>query len=325
MILPHSLFYHHHQVSIMQQDTNNNVTDVEFKEVPVEGQEAATAAPAEQLFNPVAYLTTALFNAGHPNPSAWALHIDPRAETAEEVKERIFFANRALRLYMSEQDVPDNISPRLTIADGIGVKQWTALVDQSYVKWLMGQFDEKGRLKQDLPKAPELKEFEGSLNLTDDEKAVLRTYYAGDCVDHLSLGDKTFFLIHRNGASCREWFFTAEPNVHYSLNSRELVTFQSETDEPSDLAAKINTLAPEARTVNHIQLDENDPNPQATIEAIAGGPIANPDGSAINTWEGGVNELQKSEPAPHVSDFLAQVDVSFKPDGSMDSLDSITE
>jgi hypothetical protein len=120
---------------------DNNITDVEFKEVPTETAAAAT----NNIFLPADYVVNALAAAGHPNPQAWALHIDPRVETAEEEKDRIFFANRALRLYISEQESPDNISPRMLLAEGIPSSKWCALIDKGIVPWLMGQFDKKGQ------------------------------------------------------------------------------------------------------------------------------------------------------------------------------------
>ena len=119
------------------QTPENNITDVEFKEVPTE-----TAAP---FFNPVAYLTEALTAAKHPEPLAWTKDCDPRAETALEEKERIFFANRALRLYLAEQTDRENLSPRMLLADGIDGVKWAALMDQGVIPWLMNQFDAKGK------------------------------------------------------------------------------------------------------------------------------------------------------------------------------------
>lgn len=119
---------------------DNNITDVEFKEIPAPGTTAA-----ETDFNPAQYVINALTAAGHPNPTAWALHVDPRVETAEKEVDRIFFANRALRLYISEQEVADNISPRMLLAEGIPAGKWCALVDKGLVPWLMGQFDSKGQ------------------------------------------------------------------------------------------------------------------------------------------------------------------------------------
>jgi hypothetical protein len=124
----------------MQDNNTKDVQDVEFKEV------ATKAVPAAEFFNPVTYLTNALAAAGHPNPSAWTQDIDPRAETAEEEKDRIFFANRALRLWLAEQTDRENITVRMIQADGISAIKWCALMDQGIVKWVMGGFDKKEEL-----------------------------------------------------------------------------------------------------------------------------------------------------------------------------------
>lgn len=130
--------------TIMQE---NNITDVEFKDVPAQQPEAA--ADVKQEFNPVEYLSQALLNAGHPEPTAWAKDIDPQAVTHEEENKRIFFTNRALHLYLAEQDVPDNITVRMTLADGVGATKWSAIIDKAIVPWIMGKFDDKGKLKEE--------------------------------------------------------------------------------------------------------------------------------------------------------------------------------
>lgn len=121
------------------QNQNEQITDVEFKEVPT------GPVAAEAPFDPAVYLTNALMVAGHPDPAAWAKHIDPRAQTAEKETDRLFFTNRSLRLYLSEQEDRENISPRMLLAEGLNNVDWTALMDQGIVPWLMNQFDKKGK------------------------------------------------------------------------------------------------------------------------------------------------------------------------------------
>ncbi|BAW19032.1 hypothetical protein [Ralstonia phage RP12] len=204
---------------------------------------------AKELFNPVVYLTNALTSAGYTNPTGWLKGIDPRAETAEDEKDRIFFANRALRLYLAEVPDRENISPRMLLADGITSVQWTALVDQGVVPWLMNQFDKKGKrvasegpdssagfapaegtqpwaeLPPDAPipaSGPVLKEFDGTLSLSEDEKNQLRAFSKDSTVNDITIGQRTFMKVHRNGASCLEWQFVSEPNVSYPLKLMDL-------------------------------------------------------------------------------------------------------
>jgi hypothetical protein len=118
---------------------NQTVTDVAFTETPRE--EAATP-----FFNPVTFLTQAFENAGLFHAAAvWAEDIDPRAETAEGEKDRIFFANRALRLFLAEVPDRENITPRMLLADGIDGVKWVALMEQGVIPWLQNQFDKKGK------------------------------------------------------------------------------------------------------------------------------------------------------------------------------------
>lgn len=122
----------------MQNLNTQDVTDVEFKEVPVEKPAAA------EVFNPVAYLDNALrANRLENSVDAWKRDLDPRAETAEDEKERIFFANRALRLFIAEIPNCDNIAPRMLLADGIDGVKWSALIDRGVIPWMLGLFDEK--------------------------------------------------------------------------------------------------------------------------------------------------------------------------------------
>lgn len=121
------------------QDIKQDVTDVEFTEVQNE-----PAQPAAAIFNPVEHLVNALTQSGYAEPRAWTKHLDPRAETAENEKDRIFFANRALRLYLAEVPERENISPRMLLADGIDSAKWCALMEQGVIPWLMGAFNERG-------------------------------------------------------------------------------------------------------------------------------------------------------------------------------------
>lgn len=122
--------------TIMQE--NKEITDVEFTEVTKE-----EAAP---IFNPVVFLTEALTAKGLTEAAAkWVQDIDPRAQSAESEKDRIFFANRALRLYLAEIEGRDNVTPRMLLADGIDSVKWIALMEQGIIPWLLGQFDKKGK------------------------------------------------------------------------------------------------------------------------------------------------------------------------------------
>jgi hypothetical protein len=133
------------------QESTNTVTDVEFKEVEekVVAQEEAKPEVPYADFNPVTYMIEALTKAGHPNPTAWTLDIDPRAQNAEKVEDRIFFTNRALHLYVAEHVERENITPRMIFAEGLPVPKWIALMEQGIVKWLMGKFDKKTEEKKE--------------------------------------------------------------------------------------------------------------------------------------------------------------------------------
>lgn len=124
---------------------DNNITDVDFKEVPTNNE------VSEDAFDPADYLISALQSAGHPDPAAWTKDMDPRARTAPEEKDRIFFANRAIRLYLAEHGERENITPRLLLAEGIGKVKWAALMEQGVVPWLMNKFDAKGKIIKDTP------------------------------------------------------------------------------------------------------------------------------------------------------------------------------
>lgn len=120
----------------------NQVTDVEFTEV---NRDESAFKEETPLFNPVDFLTMALHQAGYPEPTAWYKGIDVRAETADSEKDRIFFANRALRLFLAEVENRENITPRMLLADGIDSPKWMALMEQGVIPWLMNQFDKKGK------------------------------------------------------------------------------------------------------------------------------------------------------------------------------------
>ena len=114
------------------------ITDVEFTEIKKE--------PAAASFNPAVFLTEALISNGLIDAAkSWSIGIDPRAETAESEKDRIFFANRALRLFLAEIEGRDNITPRMLLADGIDSIKWMALIEQGVIPWLLNQFDSKGK------------------------------------------------------------------------------------------------------------------------------------------------------------------------------------
>lgn len=129
------------------QEANQQVSDVEFTETP-----KADAPAAPEPFMPAVFLTKALIEAGYPEPTAWMKDIDPLVETHEDEKQRIFFANRALRLFLAEIADRDNITPRMVLADGIDSIKWSALMTQGIVPWLMNEFDEKtGKRKKAEP------------------------------------------------------------------------------------------------------------------------------------------------------------------------------
>lgn len=116
----------------------DGITDVAFTEIKRE--EGAT------FFNPVVFLTDVLTSNGLSEAAAiWVQGIDPRAQTAESEKDRIFFANRALRLFLAEVEDRENITPRMLLADGIDSVKWCALMEQGVIPWLLNQFDKKGK------------------------------------------------------------------------------------------------------------------------------------------------------------------------------------
>ncbi|BAW19317.1 hypothetical protein [Ralstonia phage RP31] len=275
------------------QDPNNFHSPEELAAIQAEMNEAAPAESAEAAapvaeeaaaptFNPVDYLTNALHNAGYPNPTAWYKGIDPRAETADNEKDRIFFANRALRLYLAEVPDRENISPRMLLADGITSIQWTALVDQGVVPWLMNQFDKKGRRVE----APAIKEYDGTLSLSEEEKAVVRTFRDDPNSNaELALGDLVFCKVHRNGASCIEWRFANEPSVHYLLPLTALFSDATSGTPPWD------ELPPDAPVPGFVPSDEVAVLPE-------GSPL--PAGGKPATW-GQIPEVPEIfEPAPHL-------------------------
>jgi hypothetical protein len=323
---------------------DKNITDVDFKEVATE----AVTETEVVLFDPVDYLTGALRDAGHPNPTAWTLDIDPRAQTAPSDKDRIFFANRALSLYIAEHTDRENITPRLLLVDGIDKVKWAALMEQGIVPWLMNKFDAKGKIIKDTPAVdaadlegkevtitandggpvanedgsarqevdfalePTYKDnetdaketltfltasnvgktsdtvaamtqyqtpgvyikledndpdpqgtvetiltetsdantrpkdvgvFEGTLNLTEGEKAIIRGFIAQSAHDHITIGDRTFAKVYRDGASGLEWYFT-NGTVAYPLTTYDYLKVRN---EPETIAEKINSISEESR------------------------------------------------------------------------------
>ena len=116
---------------------DDGVTDVAFVEIKKDEKPA---------FNPAVFLTEALAGAGLKEAAlGWSVGIDPRVETAENEKDRIFFANRALRLFLAEIEDRENITPRMLLADGIDSVKWCALMEQGVIPWLLNQFDKKGK------------------------------------------------------------------------------------------------------------------------------------------------------------------------------------
>lgn len=127
------------------QDLKQEVTDVEFTETTVDETDTI---PVQQ-FDPVGFLTNLLKQNGLIAASAaWKQNIDSRAYSAEKEEERIFFTNRALRLFLAEQTDRENITPRMLLADGIDGVKWSALIEQGIIPWLMNQFDKKGKRVQ---------------------------------------------------------------------------------------------------------------------------------------------------------------------------------
>lgn len=201
--------------------STNNVTDVDFKEV-----KPTPEVKADSGFQPVDYLSQSLLNAGHPEPTAWTLHIDPRAVTAEDEKERIFFANRALRLYIAEHTDQENVTPRMLVSDGIDATKWAALADQGIVPWLMGKFADKTAGKEE-PKAY----VPVDLELTEAEKHDVRAFIARGDMTNMRLRDNTIEIakIHRNGQNAIEWSVVGTL-VHHPLPHSALVPA-----EPADV------------------------------------------------------------------------------------------
>lgn len=196
----------------------DGVTDVAFVEIKKEEQ--------KPFFNPVEFLTNALHQAGFSDADAWHKDIDPRAETAEDEKERIFFANRALRLFLAEyEDARDNITPRMLLADGIDSVKWIALMEQGIVPWFLNQFDKNGKritreeVQEEAPVTPELEVFDGPLNLNNEEEVKLHEFLnAKTGESSIIIGERTFIKVEIEGGEwvC-EWFYTSTPNTHYPL------------------------------------------------------------------------------------------------------------
>lgn len=118
-------------------NNTNNVTDIEFTEVP----KAADTIP-----NPVFFLTEALYAGGYVHPEDWKKDLNPQAETAETIDERLFLTNRSLALYLSEQqDIGDTIIPRMFISEKQSYENWTKIITEGIVPWLLKQFDAHGK------------------------------------------------------------------------------------------------------------------------------------------------------------------------------------
>lgn len=100
----------------------------------------SVAAVSQEAFMPAEFLTKLLREEGHADPEAWAVDLDPRcSDPSIKVQERIFFVNRALRLYMSEQEGRNHMDARMLLADGLQVDEWSAIVVRGVVPWLMNK------------------------------------------------------------------------------------------------------------------------------------------------------------------------------------------
>ena len=105
----------------------------------IETMKAEAAEAQADLFDPVGFVCIELKRAGSETPEAWAKHIDPRAQTEPDELARIFFTNRALRLYMSEQAGRNHMEARLLLADGISVADWKSIVSKGVVPWILNK------------------------------------------------------------------------------------------------------------------------------------------------------------------------------------------
>lgn len=120
---------------------------IEQETIQIEEAVIKAEVPFEQEpFSPATYLTEQLIEQGMDAQTAraWMKGLDPRAETAENVKDRIFFVNRALRLYMSEQfngsdGVSGTMNARLLVTDGIEEDAWKLLIKNGVASWLAGK------------------------------------------------------------------------------------------------------------------------------------------------------------------------------------------
>ena len=108
------------------------------------------AAPQQEAFMPAEFLTNALRQEGYENPEAWTANLDPRCtDPTIKPQERIFFVNRALRLYMSEQEGRNHMEARMLLAEGLTVEEWSAIVTRGVVPWLLNKLPvNKAQLEQ---------------------------------------------------------------------------------------------------------------------------------------------------------------------------------
>lgn len=120
-----------------------NTVDSIIAETPAEEVDAASEgeakATAADLFNPVDFVCEELQRAGSDKPTCWMAHLDPRSETEPDELARIFFVNRSLRLYMSEQEGRNHNEARLLLADGISVSDWKSIVSKGVVPWILNK------------------------------------------------------------------------------------------------------------------------------------------------------------------------------------------
>lgn len=125
----------------MQENTNEQTQQTQqAHEGAIEQQQNFAQEQKAEVFLPAQFLTNALAEAGHENPQAWQRDLDSRCnDTTLKPEERIFFVNRALRLYMSEQEGRNHMEARMLLADGLTVEEWSAIVVRGVVPWLLNK------------------------------------------------------------------------------------------------------------------------------------------------------------------------------------------
>lgn len=126
------------------ENTQQNQTQEIAQEQIHEGNPVGAVLPEgcadKEFFNPAEFLTTELAKAGFETPDAWASALDPKAFDSElKDEERIFFVNRSLRLYMSEQENRNHMEARMLLADGLSANEWKAIVVKGVVPWILNK------------------------------------------------------------------------------------------------------------------------------------------------------------------------------------------